>query len=146
MARFLFFWVSLLLKDNFAKCRQSLYKFLREVDSSLLAVSDPYIYVIFLFSYIIVFCISLSFAILKFSRRSRFGFCRGDFGRLGHGNSSDLLIPQPIVALQGLRIKQIACGDSHCLAVTMEGEVQRFVFLDQNFSILSVLTVFLCIY
>lgn len=60
-------------------------------------------------------------------------FSRGDFGRLGHGNSSDLFIPQPIIALQGLRIKQIACGDSHCLAVTMEGEVQRFVVLDQIF-------------
>ncbi|CAL0319733.1 unnamed protein product [Lupinus luteus] len=50
----------------------------------------------------------------------------GDFGRLGHGNSSDLFIPQPIRALQGLKIKQIACGDSHCLAVTMEGEVQSW--------------------
>ncbi|KAL5539709.1 hypothetical protein UlMin_043746, partial [Ulmus minor] len=50
----------------------------------------------------------------------------GDFGRLGHGNSSDLLTPQPIKALQGLRIKQIACGDSHCLAVTMESEVQSW--------------------
>ncbi|MBA0739277.1 hypothetical protein Gogos_012563 [Gossypium gossypioides] len=49
----------------------------------------------------------------------------GDFGRLGHGNSSDLFTPQPIKALHGLRIKQIACGDSHCLAVTMEGEVHR---------------------
>ncbi|KAF8404057.1 hypothetical protein HHK36_008934 [Tetracentron sinense] len=48
----------------------------------------------------------------------------GDFGRLGHGNSSDLFTPQPIKALQGVRIKQIACGDSHCLAVTMEGIVQ----------------------
>ncbi|KAL0449881.1 UNVERIFIED_CONTAM: Ultraviolet-B receptor UVR8 [Sesamum latifolium] len=53
-------------------------------------------------------------------------FSRGDFGRLGHGNSSDLFTPQPIKALQGLRIKQIACGDSHCLAVTMEGEVQSW--------------------
>ncbi|CAK9169990.1 unnamed protein product [Ilex paraguariensis] len=52
---------------------------------------------------------------------------RGDFGRLGHGNSSDLFTPQPIKALQGLRIRQIACGDSHCLAVTMEGDVQRLV-------------------
>ncbi|KAL7101943.1 hypothetical protein ACP275_08G087700 [Erythranthe tilingii] len=50
----------------------------------------------------------------------------GDFGRLGHGNSSDLFSPQPIKALQGLRIKQIACGDSHCLAVTMEGEVKSW--------------------
>ncbi|XP_022739998.1 ultraviolet-B receptor UVR8-like isoform X3 [Durio zibethinus] len=50
----------------------------------------------------------------------------GDFGRLGHGNSSDLFTPQPIKTLHGLRIKQIACGDSHCLAVTMEGEVQSW--------------------
>ncbi|KAM3270288.1 ultraviolet-B receptor UVR8 isoform X1 [Capsicum chacoense] len=50
----------------------------------------------------------------------------GDFGRLGHGNSSDLFTPQPIKALHGTRIKQIACGDSHCLAVTMEGEVQSW--------------------
>ncbi|KAF3631198.1 Ultraviolet-B receptor UVR8 [Capsicum annuum] len=56
------------------------------------------------------------------------GWCRtkGDFGRLGHGNSSDLFTPQPIKALHGTRIKQIACGDSHCLAVTMEGEVQSW--------------------
>ncbi|CAI9771883.1 unnamed protein product [Fraxinus pennsylvanica] len=47
----------------------------------------------------------------------------GDFGRLGHGNSSDLFSPQPIKSLQSLQIKQIACGDSHCLAVTMKGEV-----------------------
>ncbi|XP_062095114.1 ultraviolet-B receptor UVR8 isoform X1 [Humulus lupulus] len=50
----------------------------------------------------------------------------GDFGRLGHGNSSDLFTPQPIKALHGMRITQIACGDSHCLAVTMEGEVQSW--------------------
>ncbi|KAG9457082.1 hypothetical protein H6P81_001590 [Aristolochia fimbriata] len=50
----------------------------------------------------------------------------GDFGRLGHGNSSDLFTPQPIKVLQGIRIKQIACGDSHCLAVTMDGKVQSW--------------------
>ncbi|KAD6795539.1 hypothetical protein E3N88_06435 [Mikania micrantha] len=50
----------------------------------------------------------------------------GDFGRLGHGNSTDFFIPQPIKALQGIQIRQIACGDSHCLAVTMEGEVQSW--------------------
>ena len=56
-------------------------------------------------------------------------FGRGDFGRLGHGNSSDLFTPLPIKALHGIRIKQIACGDSHCLAVTMDGEVQRYLLL-----------------
>uniref|UniRef100_A0A2P2M5Y6 UV resistance locus 8 protein n=1 Tax=Rhizophora mucronata TaxID=61149 RepID=A0A2P2M5Y6_RHIMU len=50
----------------------------------------------------------------------------GDFGRLGHGNASDLFTPQPIKALHGVRIRQIACGDSHCLAVTTEGEVQSW--------------------
>lgn len=50
----------------------------------------------------------------------------GDFGRLGHGNSSDVFTPQPIKALQGIKIKQVACGDSHCLAVTMDGEVQSW--------------------
>ncbi|XP_042373705.1 ultraviolet-B receptor UVR8 isoform X2 [Zingiber officinale] len=50
----------------------------------------------------------------------------GDFGRLGHGNSSDVFTPQPIKALQGLQIRHIACGDSHCLAVTMNGEVQSW--------------------
>ncbi|RVW55258.1 Ultraviolet-B receptor UVR8 [Vitis vinifera] len=34
----------------------------------------------------------------------------GDFGRLGHGNSSDLFTPQPIKALHGLRIKQLLVG------------------------------------
>ncbi|KAJ3701767.1 hypothetical protein LUZ61_005472 [Rhynchospora tenuis] len=50
----------------------------------------------------------------------------GDFGRLGHGNSSDLFTPQPVKALQGLKIKQIACGDSHCLAVSIDGQVRSW--------------------
>ncbi|KAA8547038.1 hypothetical protein F0562_003467 [Nyssa sinensis] len=60
------------------------------------------------------------------SRMQAYSWGWGDFGRLGHGNSSDLFTPQPIKALHGLQIKQIACGDSHCLAVTMEGEVQSW--------------------
>uniref|UniRef100_A0ACD5ZD62 Uncharacterized protein n=1 Tax=Avena sativa TaxID=4498 RepID=A0ACD5ZD62_AVESA len=50
----------------------------------------------------------------------------GDFGRLGHGNSSDVFSPQPIQALRGIKIKQIACGDSHCLAVTVNGQVHSW--------------------
>lgn len=60
-------------------------------------------------------------------KKTIYFFSRGDFGRLGHGDHSDLLIPHPIRALQGLMIKQIACGDSHCLAVTMESKVLRSV-------------------
>lgn len=58
--------------------------------------------------------------------------CRGDFGRLGHGNSSDVFTPQPVKALQGIKIKQIACGDSHCLAVTIDGEVRRLLSIIFN--------------
>lgn len=69
-----------------------------------------------------------------------FPWYRGDFGRLGHGNSSDVFTPQLVKALHGLQIKQIACGDSHCLAVTMEGEVQRLIVLS-----LSILIDFLLV-
>uniref|UniRef100_M4EK81 RCC1-like domain-containing protein n=1 Tax=Brassica campestris TaxID=3711 RepID=M4EK81_BRACM len=60
------------------------------------------------------------------SRLEVYSWGWGDFGRLGHGNSSDLFTPLPIKALHGVMIKQIACGDSHCLAVTMDGEVQSW--------------------
>ncbi|XP_024461400.1 ultraviolet-B receptor UVR8 isoform X3 [Populus trichocarpa] len=60
------------------------------------------------------------------SRMEVYSWGWGDFGRLGHGNSSDLFTPQPIKALHSLKIRQIACGDSHCLAVTMDGEVQSW--------------------
>ncbi|MCD7465237.1 Ultraviolet-B receptor uvr8 [Datura stramonium] len=72
------------------------------------------------------FLIVLAYIWTKSAGGVSISFGRGDFGRLGHGNSSDLFTPQPIKALQGIRIKQIACGDSHCLAVTMEGEVQSW--------------------
>lgn len=71
--------------------------------------------------YMLIFFFGLSFMLLV----CIYLFSRGDFGRLGHGNSSDLFTPQPIKALHGLKIKQIACGDSHCLAVTVDGKVQR---------------------
>ncbi|KAH8937225.1 hypothetical protein BDL97_16G015700 [Sphagnum fallax] len=47
----------------------------------------------------------------------------GDFGRLGHGNLIDLFIPHPVRALNGLEIKHMACGDSHCIVLTSNGEV-----------------------
>eukprot|EP00897_Mesotaenium_endlicherianum_P004127 jgi/Mesen1/3742/ME000204S03010 len=47
----------------------------------------------------------------------------GDFGRLGHGNSSDLFTPQPIKTLNGFEVLQIGCGDCHCLAIVGSGEV-----------------------
>ncbi|KAI4385198.1 hypothetical protein MLD38_003251 [Melastoma candidum] len=63
---------------------------------------------------------------LSESRSEVYSWGWGDFGRLGHGNSSDVFTPQPVKALHGVRIKQIACGDSHCLAVNMDGEVHSW--------------------
>ncbi|KAL3696817.1 hypothetical protein R1sor_010893 [Riccia sorocarpa] len=60
------------------------------------------------------------------STRTVYSWGWGDFGRLGHGNSSDLFIPHPIKALKGIEFKQIACGDSHCLAITTDGEVHSW--------------------
>eukprot|EP00270_Netrium_digitus_P001315 TRINITY_DN1141_c0_g1_i3.p1 TRINITY_DN1141_c0_g1~~TRINITY_DN1141_c0_g1_i3.p1 ORF type:complete len:450 (+),score=87.14 TRINITY_DN1141_c0_g1_i3:152-1501(+) len=56
-------------------------------------------------------------------QKTIFSWGWGDFGRLGHGNSTDLFIPQPIQAFTGRTIRNIACGDCHCLAVMDDGEV-----------------------
>lgn len=52
--------------------------------------------------------------------------CRGDFGRLGHGDCNDVFIPQPIKALAGRNVVKVACGDTHTLAVTDTGELFSF--------------------
>lgn len=52
--------------------------------------------------------------------------CRGDFGRLGHGDCNDIFIPQSISALSGRNIVKIACGDTHTLAVTDAGDLFAF--------------------
>ena len=50
----------------------------------------------------------------------------GNYGRLGHGNSSDQLVPTLVVALQEHCITYVSCGtlDAHTVAVTDEGEVE----------------------
>lgn len=50
----------------------------------------------------------------------------GDFGRLGHGNPLDLFLPKQISSLSDVKIKKVACGDSHTLVVTGAGEVFSF--------------------
>ncbi|CAI5507255.1 unnamed protein product [Closterium sp. Naga37s-1] len=45
----------------------------------------------------------------------------GDFGRLGHGHSSDVFLPHAVASLCGRPIKHIACGDCHCIAVDANG-------------------------
>ena len=52
--------------------------------------------------------------------------CRGDFGRLGHGDCNDVFIPQTISSLSGCNIVKIACGDTHTLAVTDCGDLYAF--------------------
>jgi E3 ubiquitin-protein ligase HERC2 len=48
---------------------------------------------------------------------------RGNFGKLGHGNSEDQSVPTLVAALQGHRIMDVACGsgDAQTLAVTETG-------------------------
>ncbi|KIY98506.1 putative E3 ubiquitin-protein ligase HERC1 [Monoraphidium neglectum] len=50
----------------------------------------------------------------------------GDFGRLGHGHSLDCFSPQPITALSGVAVRQVACGDAHTLVATEAGELYAF--------------------
>ena len=50
----------------------------------------------------------------------------GDFGRLGHGDPGDRLIPAPVAALTGVQVQNVACGDSHCLVVAREGKLFTF--------------------
>ena len=52
--------------------------------------------------------------------------CRGDFGRLGHGDCSDVFLPQPIKDISGLEIVEVACGDTHTVAISAEGRLYSF--------------------
>jgi E3 ubiquitin-protein ligase HERC2 len=65
-----------------------------------------------------------------------FTFGQGRFGKLGHGNSDDKLVPTLILALKSHKIVDVACGDSHTLCATDQGKV--FVFGDSNFGELGV--------
>lgn len=50
----------------------------------------------------------------------------GDFGRLGHGDCSDVFVPQQIAFFNSMAIKQVACGDTHTLVCTEGGELFTF--------------------
>ena len=49
---------------------------------------------------------------------------RGNYGRLGHGNSEDQNVPMYVTALKGERVVDVACGsgDAQSLAVTDSGK------------------------
>lgn len=51
---------------------------------------------------------------------------RGDFGRLGHGDTNDVFLPMPISTFSGVQIKEVACGDTHTLVVTAQGDLYSF--------------------
>ncbi|KAF5270348.1 hypothetical protein FQR65_LT05536 [Abscondita terminalis] len=48
---------------------------------------------------------------------------RGNYGRLGHGKSTDCLVPTVVSGLTGQCVTKIACGsgDSHTLCITSDG-------------------------
>lgn len=52
--------------------------------------------------------------------------CRGDFGRLGHGDIMDVFLPKPVAALSGIGVQRLACGDTHTLAMTASGRLFSF--------------------
>ncbi|CAN0316880.1 unnamed protein product, partial [Hapterophycus canaliculatus] len=47
----------------------------------------------------------------------------GEYGRLGHGNERDLSCPTLIPSLVGVRIRQVAAGRAHSMALSWSGEV-----------------------
>ncbi|KAL6771439.1 UVR8 [Auxenochlorella protothecoides x Auxenochlorella symbiontica] len=60
------------------------------------------------------------------SRRETYSWGWGDFGRLGHAQADDVWTPKPIRGLSGLTLAQVACGDMHTLALTVDGAVYAF--------------------
>lgn len=50
----------------------------------------------------------------------------GDFGRLGHGDCTDVFVPRLVDFFNGMAVKQVACGDTHTLVCTDSGELYTF--------------------
>ena len=47
----------------------------------------------------------------------------GMYGKLGHGTEAGCSRPKVVGAVEGLRVKEVACGSRHTLAVVEGGEV-----------------------
>lgn len=64
-----------------------------------------------------------TYTIVRTADSKVFAFGNGSEGVLGNGNTAKTYIPQEILALSGSKIRKIACGWSHCLALTTSGKV-----------------------
>lgn len=60
------------------------------------------------------------------SRGHAYSWGWGDFGRLGHGDSTDVFLPRQIAFFEGRKVVRVACGDTHTLAVTDDGGLYTF--------------------
>lgn len=62
---------------------------------------------------------------IAMSRRNNrvFSWGWGDFGRLAQGDKNDIFLPRPVQAFEGVPVRSIVCGDTHCLAVLEAGGV-----------------------
>lgn len=60
------------------------------------------------------------------TEKQLFSWGWGDFGRLGTGDCRDVFIPYPLPALASKVVVNVACGDTHTLVATNEGEVFSF--------------------
>lgn len=54
------------------------------------------------------------------------------YGQLGHGDTSEKLLPTKIASLDSLTVTQVACAATHSACLTSEGHVYVFGFLSSN--------------
>ena len=68
---------------------------------------------------------------------SVWSFGDGDYGKLGHGNTNRILVPQKIESLQGLTVRKVLCGAQFSVILTKNGVVytcgQGMLTLDFTF-------------